>query len=220
MRLKPDCVRFFFNDFLPSFVGDNPFLFCCFPSLVGSSFSLFISYGDNIAAITFFALPTWCFSSLLTIDCFWTTCSLKICTSCFNFASLSSLVILLNIVVSGFSLPILGISHLHQKLWKSQKWNPHLNLRYHSKKISWIGFHHVFINLLLLSKFVEWEFRKETRIKIVKANNLIKKHNNWTKLQVDEKLFLHSSMLKNLFFLQFMSKNFKINNLHVKMHSN
>jgi hypothetical protein len=54
---------------------------------------------------------------------------------------------------------------------------------------------------LLSFKFVEKEIRRETIIKIVKANNLIKKHNNWMKLQVDEKLFLHSSMLKiKIFF--------------------
>ncbi len=126
MRLKLVCVRSFILWPIPiSFLGDNPLFFCCFPSLVGSSFSLFISYGDNIATTTFFALPTWRFFGLLTIDYFWTTCSLIICTSCFNFAFFSSLVILLNIVVNSISLPILGISNLHQKLGKSQKWNPH-----------------------------------------------------------------------------------------------
>jgi hypothetical protein len=44
-------------------------------------------------------------------------------------------------------------------------------------KLSYIGFHHIFTDLSI-SKFSEREARRETRIKIVKANNLIKKNNN------------------------------------------
>lgn len=58
-----------------------------------------------------------------------------------------------------------------------------------------------YFHRLAIFKFVEREIRRETRIKIVKANNLIKKHNNRIKLQVDEILFLHSSMPKiEIFF--------------------
>jgi len=118
----------------------------------------------------------------------------------FQFSSLSSFVMLLYIIVSSFFLFILNITNLYQKPCKSQKWNPHQNLQYHSRKLSWLGFHHIFIDLLFF-KFVEKEIRRETKIKIMEANNLIKKHNNWTKLQVDENLFWHSSMPKiEIFF--------------------
>jgi hypothetical protein len=94
----------------------------------------------------------------------------------------------LYIIVSSFFLFILDIANLYQKPCNSQKWLPYQNFQYHSKKLSWLGFHHIFIDLLFF-KFVEREIRRETRMKIVKANNLIKKHNNWPKLQMDEKLF-------------------------------
>jgi hypothetical protein len=124
----------------------------------------------------------------------------------------------LNIVVSSLSLPILGISNLHQKLYKSQTWNPNWNLQYHSKKTFMNRLFLVFIDLLLHFKFVEMEIRKETRIKIVKANNLTKKHDNWTKFQMDEKLSLHSSMLKIKIFFTIYVKFLKNNNLWTEMH--
>ncbi len=142
MRLKLIYVGSFdplFFDCVPSsFVGDNSLLFCYFPSLVRSSSSLFISCENNIATTTFLGLPTWQFSSLSTTDCFWSTCSLRICTSHLNYISVSSLVILLNNVICSLSLPILETGNLYQKLWKSQKWNPQQNFQYHSGKLSCI----------------------------------------------------------------------------------
>lgn len=113
----------FFDCFPSSFVGANPLLFCYFPSLVSSSSSLLISCENNIATTTFLGLLTWHFSGLSPTNCFWSTCSLRIYTSHLNYISVSSLVILLNSIVSSLSLPILKIENLYQKLCKSQKWN-------------------------------------------------------------------------------------------------
>ncbi len=208
MRLKPICVGSSLLWPLPksSFVGDNRLLFCCshplFLFLVEITLQLqpFLAYQHDVflvcwQPIAFKQLAHWKFVQHVS-----------------NSPSLYSFVMILYIIVSSFFLLILNIASLHQKpcksqKWnphqkpcKSQKWNPHQNLQYHSRKLSWLGFHHIFIDLLSF-KFVEKEIRRETIIKIVKANNLIKKHNNWMKLQVDEKLFLHSSMLKiKIFF--------------------
>jgi len=57
---------------------------------------------------------------------------------------------LLTSVVSSLSLPILEIENLYQtlnqKLCKSQKRNPQQNFQYHSRKLSYIGFHYIFID--------------------------------------------------------------------------
>jgi hypothetical protein len=52
----------------------------------------------------------------------------------------------------------------------------------------------------------------------VKANNLTKKHNNSTKFQIDENLFLHSSMLKIKIFFTIYVKEILKKNLCAEMH--